>query len=113
MISGRVYALAHIKDEFGKFKWIDQEGRTYPGTPYPVEPDVTAKTIFVASMMHITMKAPALRDTPDVACPSDAQDSERRKEVVHHEEIPVSLSPRRRTTLTRSRASPSKPKAFQ
>ena len=23
-----------IKDEFGKFKWIDHEGRVYQGTPY-------------------------------------------------------------------------------
>ena len=29
-----------------------------------------------------------LRDTPDVTCPSDCPDSERRKEVVHHEQIP-------------------------
>ena len=29
-----------------------------------------------------------LRDKPDVSCPSDFSDSERRKEVVHHEQIP-------------------------
>ena len=77
-----------IKDEFGKFKWIDREGRTYPGTPYSVEPDATAKQIFVASMMQTSLKSPALSDTPDVTCPSDVPDSERRKEVVHHEQIP-------------------------
>ena len=78
----------NIKDEFGKFKWIDHEGRAYPGTPYSVEPDATAKQIFVASMMHTSMKSPALKDNPDATCPSDVPDSERRKEVVHHEQIP-------------------------
>ena len=38
--------------------------------------------------MHASTKSPALSDTPDVTCPSDVPDSERRKEVVHHEEIP-------------------------
>ena len=65
-----------VKDEFGKFKWIDHEGRTYSGTPYSVEPDATAKQIFVASMMHTSMNPPALRDT---TCPSDAPDSETSK----------------------------------
>ena len=77
-----------IKDEFGKFKWIDHEDRTYQGNPYSVEPDATAKHIFVASMMHTSMRSPTLSDTPDVTCPSDFPDSERRKEVVHHEQIP-------------------------
>ena len=77
-----------IKDEFGKFKWIDHEGRSYQGNPYSVEPDATAKNIFVASVMHTSMRYPTLRDTPDVTCPSDFPDSERRKEVVHHEQIP-------------------------
>ena len=77
-----------VKDEFGKFKRIDNEGRTYQGTPYSVEPDATARQIFVASMMHTSVKSPALSETPDVTCPSDAPDSEGRKEVVHHEEIP-------------------------
>ena len=34
------------KDEFGKFKWIDHEGRVCQGTPFAVEPDATAKTVF-------------------------------------------------------------------
>ena len=38
--------------------------------------------------MHTSMRSPTLRDTPDVTCPSDFPDSERRKEVVHHEQIP-------------------------
>ena len=46
------------------------------------EPDATAKHIFVASMMHTSMRSPILGDTPDFP------DSERRKEVVHHEQIP-------------------------
>ena len=41
-----------IKDEFGKLHWIDREGRAYQGNPYSVDPDATAKLIFVASMMH-------------------------------------------------------------
>ena len=67
-----------IQDEFGKFKWIDHEGRVYQGTPFAVEPDATAKTVFIASMMHAQEK-------PDVTCPSEC---ERRKEVVRHEEVP-------------------------
>ena len=74
-----------IKDEFGKFKWIDHEGRVYQGTPYVVEPDATAKTVLIASMIYAQMHSPVLQDKPDVTCPSDVQDSERRKEAVHHE----------------------------
>ena len=77
-----------IKDEFGKVTWIDHEGRAYQGNPYSVEPDATTKQIFVASMMHTSMRSPTLSDTPDVTCPSDFPDSERRKEVVYHEQIP-------------------------
>ena len=77
-----------IKDEFGKFKWIDHEGRVYQGTPFVVEPDATAMTVFIASMMHAQTQRPVLSEKPDVARPSDFQDSERRKEVVHHEEVP-------------------------
>ena len=36
----------------------------------------------------IPLRSPVLRDTPDVPCPSDFPDSDRRKEVVHHEQIP-------------------------
>ena len=39
-------------------------------------------------MMHAQMQHPVLSEKPDVTCPSDVQDSERRKEVVHHEEVP-------------------------
>ena len=77
-----------IQDEFGKFKWVDHAGRIYQGTPFSIEPDATSKHIFVASMMHTSMRSPLLRDTPDVTCPSDFPDSDRRKEVVHHEQIP-------------------------
>ena len=77
-----------IQDEFRKFKWVDHSGRIYQGTPFSREPDVTSKHIFVASMMHTSMRSPMLRDKPDVTCPSDFPDSEHRKEVVHHEQIP-------------------------
>ena len=82
-----------IQDEFGKFKWVDHAGRIYQGTPFSVEPDVTSKHIFVASMMHTSMRSPVLRDKPDVTCPSDFPDSERRKEVVHHEQILTKTCP--------------------
>ena len=39
-------------------------------------------------MMHTSSRSPVLHDTPDVTCPSDFPDSEKRKEVVHHEQIP-------------------------
>ena len=65
-----------IKDELGKFKWIDHEGRAYPGTCYSVEPDVTAKTNFCC------------KHDAYIYEPSSSPDSERRKEVAHHEEIP-------------------------
>ena len=77
-----------IQDEFGKFKWIDYAGRIYHGTPFSVEPDVTSKHVFIASMMCTSMRSPVLKDKPDVTCPSDFPDSEKRKEVVHHEQIP-------------------------
>ena len=77
-----------IKDEFGKFKLIDHDGRAKQGSPYSVEPDATAKQIFVASMMHTSTRTPTLSDTPDVTCPSDLPDSECRKEVVHYEQNP-------------------------
>ena len=44
-------------------------------------------------MMHTTVNAPALRDTPDVTCSSDVQDSGLRKKVVHREEIPGQSKP--------------------
>ena len=55
---------------------------------FAVKPDATAKTVFIASMMHAQTQHPMLNEKPDVTCPSDVQDSERRKEVVHHEEVP-------------------------
>ena len=58
------------------------------GTPFSVEPDVTSKHVFIASMMHTSSRSPVLKDKPDVTCPSDFPDSEKRKEVVHHEQIP-------------------------
>ena len=77
-----------VQDEFGKFKWVDHAGRIYQGTPFSVEPDATSKHIFVASTMHTSMRSLVLREKPDVTCPSDFPDSERSKEVVHHEQIP-------------------------
>ena len=86
-----------IQDEFGKFKWIDHAGRIYQGTPFSVEPDITSKHVFIASMMHTSSRPPVLRDTPDVTCPSDCPDNEKRKEVVHHDQIPDhDVSKRRR-----------------
>ena len=77
-----------IKDECSKFKWIDHEGRVYQGTPFVVDPNAIAKTVFIASTMHAHMHYPVLSEKPGVTCPSDVQDSEHRKEVVHHEEVP-------------------------
>ena len=48
----------------------------------------TSKHVFIASMMHTSMRSPVLRDQPDVTCPSDFPDSDKRKEVVHHAQIP-------------------------
>ena len=56
--------------------------------PFSVEPDITSKHVFIASVMHTSSRSPVLQDTPDVTCPSDFPDSEKRKEVVHHEQIP-------------------------
>ena len=42
-----------ICDEFRKFKWIDHAGRIYQGIPFSVEPDITSKHVFIASMMHL------------------------------------------------------------
>ena len=60
----------------------------YQGTPYAVEPDASARMVFIASMMHAHVQMPMLSEKPDVACPPGVADSERRKAVVHHEEVP-------------------------
>ena len=74
-----------IQDEFGKLKWLDHTGQIYQGTPFSVEPDITSKHVFIASMMHSSSQPPVLRDTPDVTCPSDTQTDKKRKEVVQYE----------------------------
>ena len=71
-----------IQDEFGKFKWIDHTGKVYPGIPFSVEPDITSKHIFIASMMRASSRPPVLQDIPDVTCPSDTPSDKKRKEVV-------------------------------
>ena len=90
-----------ITDECGKFKWIDHEGRVYQSTPFAVEPDATAKTVFIANMMHAHLQHPVLSEKTDVTCPADVQDNERRKEVVHHEEVPGCSKPKKSTPLTK------------
>ena len=74
-----------IKDELGKFKWLDHTGKIYQGTPYSVEPDITSKQMFIASMMHSSSQSPVLRDTPDVTCPSDVPTEQKRREVVQYD----------------------------
>ena len=69
-------------------KWIDHSGRVYHGTPFSVEPDITSRHVFIASMMHTSMRSPVLPDKPDVTCPSDCPVNDKTKEVVHHEQIP-------------------------
>ena len=71
-----------IQDELGKFKWLDLRGKIYSGTPYSVEPDITSKQTFVASMMHTSSHSPVLREVPDVTCPSDASTEQQRRDVV-------------------------------
>ena len=90
-----------IQDEFGKFKWVDHAGRVYQGTPFSVEPDATAKHIFVASMMHTSMRSPS--DTPAVIW--DLPDSERRKEVVHHEQTPDQASSKQKKNASDKKSS--------
>ena len=53
-----VDALALIQDEFGKYRWIDHEGRMYQGTPYAIEQDPVAKTVFILSTMHANAASP-------------------------------------------------------
>ena len=55
------------------------EGRMYQGTPYAVEPDATARTMFIASMMHAHVQKPILSERPDVTCPDDTADNDRQK----------------------------------
>ena len=76
-----------IQDEFEKFKWLDHSGRIYHGTPFSVEPDITSKHVCIASMMQTSMRSPVLQDKPDVTRPSDCPASDKRREVVHHEQI--------------------------
>ena len=74
-----------IQDELGKFKWLDHTGKIYHGTPVSIEPDITSKQLFVASMMHSSSQSPVLRDTPDVTCPSDAPTDQKRREAVQYD----------------------------
>ena len=60
----------------------------YQGTPLALDPDASARMVFIASMMHAHMQKPTLSEKPDVTCPDDVTDNDRRKEVVHHEEVP-------------------------
>ena len=74
-----------IQDEFGEYRWIDHEGRMHNGTP---EPDTSARMVFVASMMHAHLHRPVLDEKPNVTCPNDAVDSDRRNEVAQNGEVP-------------------------
>ena len=47
------------------------------GTPYAVEPDPHKKNLIVASMMHAHMVKPTMT-MPDVTCPGDVVDNDRR-----------------------------------
>ena len=106
--------MARNWNEFGQFKRVDHAGRVYQGTPYSVEPDATAKHIFVASMMHTSMRSPMLRDTLDVTSPSDFPDSECRKEVVHREQIPDQPTSKQKKNASDKKSTfTSKPRAFQ
>ena len=86
-----------IQDELGKFKWLDHKGKIYQGTPCSVEPDVTSKQMFVASMMHTSNHSPVLRDVPDVTCPSDVSTDQKRREVVQfdHPSESIDRKPKR------------------
>ena len=77
-----------IQAELGKHHWIEHEGQMYQGTPYVVEPDLTSRMVFIASMMHAHLSKHNFDAKPDVTCPNDAVDNDRRHEVAHHEEIP-------------------------
>ena len=77
-----------IQDEFGKFKWLDHTGKIYQGTPFSVEPDITSKHVFIASMMHSSSQPPVLSNTPDVTCPTGAPIDKKRKEVVQYDQPP-------------------------
>ena len=83
-----------IRDELGKFKWLDHRGKIYSGIPYSVEPDVNSKQMFVVSMMHASSQAPVLKDVPDVTCPSDPPTSQKRREVVQFDQ-PAASSDRK------------------
>ena len=77
----------------------------YQGTPYAVEPDARARMVFIASMTHARMQKPMLSEKPDVTCPDDVANNERRKEVAHREEVPREAKPKKtsgdkKTTFT-------------
>ena len=84
----------------------------YQGTPYAVEPDASARIVFIASVMHAHMQKPILSEKPDVTCPEDFMDTNCRKKVVHHEEV-ARESKLKKQPVTRTRRSPSQPKAYQ
>ena len=77
-----------IQDGFGKFKWINHSGRVYHGTPFSVEPDITSRAcVHCEHDAHIYAISIAPGQA-EFACPSDCPVSDKRKEVVHHEQIP-------------------------
>ena len=80
-----------IQDELGKFKWLDHQGKICSGIPYSVEPDVSSKQMFVASMMHASSQSPVLKDVPDITCPSDLPTAQKRREVVQFDHPAASI----------------------
>ena len=74
-----------VQDEFDKFCWIHHERQNVPR--YSICHRTRCKCEN-ASMMHAHVQKPMLNDKPDVTLPIDVADSERRKEVLHHEEAP-------------------------
>ena len=62
-------------------------------------------------MMHTSMRSPALQDKPDVTCPSDCPVSDKRKEVVHHEQIPGHDITHSKKVVIKAKSIPVTPKA--
>ena len=60
---------------------------------------LTTQAASIREHLLCVSRHPVLSDTPDVTCPSDYPDSEKRKEVVHHNQIPdYDVSKRRSLT---------------
>ena len=98
-----------VQDGFGKYGWVDHEGRMYQVTPCAIEQDPADKTLFVVSVRHANTVKPTT-NAPDVTCPGDVVDDDRRDEVLHREEMKKFKADKKSICTIKAKSTPVTPK---